>query len=467
MYCLIVMDVKPPCPAAMAALIEWHPLGNCSGLTQHDHVFDCNYATAFVHTSAHKDFYNMATTHTWQFAPSFRRNAFGWKSDLPIKRIKEALAEIKAVAKKDPVLAAQGSVLFLEKLAPAINHVDSSSGRIGSTVNRAIDALTPIIAKADVTPAERHRWLDRLWQAFEADDIPYLEHLGDVWGELCASPDMASRWADTLTPTLSSMLENCARTGYFGHFKGTSACLSALFAAGRHAELLALIKQLEYKYVSWHYREWGAKAMLAAGQHEQAIAYAEEARGPYAPLGAIAAFCESALLHAGHADQAFERYALAAPYATTNVAAFKAIVKKYPNVPKETVLHALVNSQPGQEGKWFAAAKDAGFYELAIEWANRSPSDPRTLIRAAKEFALSQPDFALAAAMTALRGIASGWGYEITNVDVNEAYGAAQSAAAAIGVEPAQVNADVRALISACPDAGDFVAEILQRQLAL
>lgn len=59
----------------------------------------------------------MATAYKWQFAPRFRR-AFGWKSDTPIQRIKEALAEIKAVAKKEPVLAAEGAVLFLEKLAP-------------------------------------------------------------------------------------------------------------------------------------------------------------------------------------------------------------------------------------------------------------------------------------------------------------------------------------------------------------
>ena len=46
--------------------------------------------------------------HQWGFAPRFRRNAFGWKSDLPIKRIKEAVTEIKAVARKDTVLAAEG-----------------------------------------------------------------------------------------------------------------------------------------------------------------------------------------------------------------------------------------------------------------------------------------------------------------------------------------------------------------------
>lgn len=76
----------------------------------------------------------MTTANKWQFAPRFRRKAFGWKSDTPIQRIKEALTEIKAIAKQEPVLAAQGAVLFLEKLVPAIEQVDSSSGGIVSAV---------------------------------------------------------------------------------------------------------------------------------------------------------------------------------------------------------------------------------------------------------------------------------------------------------------------------------------------
>lgn len=90
----------------------------------------------------------MATTYKWQFAPRFRRNAFGWKSQPPIQRIKEALAEIKTAARKEPVLAAAGAVLFLEKLAPAIEGVDSSSGAIGTAVNRAIETLVTISTDA-------------------------------------------------------------------------------------------------------------------------------------------------------------------------------------------------------------------------------------------------------------------------------------------------------------------------------
>lgn len=408
----------------------------------------------------------MATSYKWQFAPRFRRNAFGWKSDTPIQRIKEALAEIKGVSKKEPVLAAEGAVLFLEKLAPAIEQVDSSSGGIGTAVNRAIETLVPIIAKAGVSRAVREKWLDRLWDALQEDEMPYLDNLGEAWGKLCATPEIASYWADYLSPTLATMWDHCARTGEYGYFKGATASLSALFAAGRHEELLALIVKSEYKFKSWHYRAWGAKALAAAGKPMEAIRYAEDSKGLNAPLAAIAAFCEGVLLDTGFADEAYARFAIEATYTTTNLATMKAVVKRYPHMPRETILRDLVASQPGNEGKWFAAAKDAGFFELAIELANRSPSDPRTLIRAARDYAAERPDFALAAAMTALRGIANGWGYDITGADVLDAYAAVMAAAGAAGVDESVVKADVLAIIAASLGGGEFVGRLLARQLA-
>ncbi|MES3025168.1 MAG: hypothetical protein V4857_26640 [Pseudomonadota bacterium] len=408
----------------------------------------------------------MATAYKWQFAPRFRRNAFGWKSDTPIQRIKEALAEIKALAKKEPVLAAEGAVLLLEKLAPAIEQVDSSSGGIGSAVNRAIETLVPIIARASVSRADREEWLDRLFEALQEDDMPYLEYLGEFWGDLCTTPEISAKWADYLSPTLSTMWEHCARSGEYGYSKSTTACLSALYAAGRFDELLALIAKSEYRHKSWHNRMWGARALAKMGMPAEALQYAEESKGLNAPLTSIAAFCEGVLLDAGFADEAYARYALGATYASTNLATFKAIAKKYPGKPKETILRDLVANQPGQEGKWFAAAKDAGLFELAIELANQSPSDPRTLIRAARDFAVERPEFALEAGKTALRGISKGWGYEITSIDVLDAYAAMMAAADVAGIDEAAVKADVRALIAACGSGGDFAQRVLARELA-
>lgn len=41
---------------------------------------------------------------------------------------------------------------------------------------------------------------------------------------------------------------------------------------------------------------------------------------------------------------------------------------------------------PGDEGKWFATAKEAGLLDEAIWLANQAPCDPKTLTRAARDF---------------------------------------------------------------------------------
>ena len=67
--------------------------------------------------------------HPWAFRTRFRRAAFGWKgSKLAIERIHDALAEIRAAARHDPAAAAEGAVLLLEKLSPALCQVASSLG---------------------------------------------------------------------------------------------------------------------------------------------------------------------------------------------------------------------------------------------------------------------------------------------------------------------------------------------------
>ncbi len=70
--------------------------------------------------------------HKWQFASRFRRGAFGWRSQPAIRRVKEAISEIRKVARQDELLAAEGVVRFLERLSPALEQVDSSSGARGT-----------------------------------------------------------------------------------------------------------------------------------------------------------------------------------------------------------------------------------------------------------------------------------------------------------------------------------------------
>ncbi len=80
--------------------------------------------------------------HSWRFKARFRRHAFGWKSQPPIERLREALTEIKLVARIDPILGAEGAVALLERISPALENVDSSSGAIGTAVITRL-ALSP------------------------------------------------------------------------------------------------------------------------------------------------------------------------------------------------------------------------------------------------------------------------------------------------------------------------------------
>jgi hypothetical protein len=49
--------------------------------------------------------------HRWTFQPRFRRNAFGWRSQPAVKRVNEAVAEIRKEAKNDLMRAAEGGGL--------------------------------------------------------------------------------------------------------------------------------------------------------------------------------------------------------------------------------------------------------------------------------------------------------------------------------------------------------------------
>jgi len=397
--------------------------------------------------------------HKWTFPARFRRHAFGWRPQPAMTRIKEAVAEIKKTARKDPVLGAEGAVLFLEKLSPALEHVDSSSGALGTAVNKAIDTLVPLIAKTPADDEVRDGWLERLWTAVEEDEMPYIELLPDYWGELCVTRERASYWADTFIDTARRIWTQGGHA-VEGYFKGTSACLSALFKAGRYEELLELLDCAPYK--QWYYRQWGVKALAALGRKAEAIRYAEASRDDnYASPVAIAQACEEILLSSGMVEEAYRRYAIEANRKTTYLATFRAIAKKYPDKSASDILHDLVASTPGEEGKWFAAAKSAGLYEEAIELANRTPCDPRTLTRAAKEMAAKKPRFAVEAGMAALRWLAEGYGYEITGLDVLTAYRHTMEAAQNAGCG-AETLEHIRKLVTAGGQGARFIAKILQ-----
>jgi len=373
------------------------------------------------------------------------------------------VAEIKAAARQDKILGAEGAVLLLEKLSPALEQVDSSSGAIGTAVNNAIDDLVPVIVDAPADDQVRGKWLERLWQAIEEDDIPYIELLPEYWGTLCHSQKLASHWADELIEPVRITWSQDRKTGG-SYFKGTSACLSALFAAGHHEEILELLDLAPYKF--WHYRKWGVQALTAMGKRAEALRYAEDSRGLNEPDQMISEAGEEILLASGLMEEAYRRYAIQANRKTTYLATFRAIAKKYPCKAAKEILFDLVANSPGNEGKWFAAAKSAGLYKEAIEQANRTPCDPKTLTRAARDMKDKEPHFAVEAGITALHWLLAGYGYEITAPDVREAYTFTMEAAANAGCRE-ETRERIKNMVATDRSGDRFVSGILGPNLGI
>ncbi len=367
-------------------------------------------------------------SHKWVFPARFRTGAYGWKaSKLACQRLREAVSEIKKVTRKDPVLGAEGAVRLLEKIWPSVEHVDSSSGALGSAVYRTLEALIPIIIKAPVDDKTRSKWLDRLWQAMADDGVDYLSLVSDRWGEICGSVDVARWWADELVSTLRSCWTDPNPGAYF---RGTTACLSCLLVSGQYEVLLELL-ELD-RYPMWHYRRYGVEALLVLGRKAEAIQYAEASRGLNQSDTVIDRACEDILISSGLYEEAYQRYGLSAAVGNSYIARFRVVAKRYPMKDPSQILTDLIATTPGQEGKWFAAAKDLKLFELALELANRTPCDPKTLTRAARDYVNKEPEFALGSAMAALHWLSEGWGYEVTNFDVVEAYDHAMDAAAVL-----------------------------------
>lgn len=103
---------------------------------------------------------------------------------------------------------------------------------------------------------------------------------------------------------------------------------------------------------------------------------------------------------------------------------------------------------------------------MAIELADRSPTDPRTMIRTARDFAVERPGFAVAAGMAGLHYMAHGYGYDIAGVDVLDGYSSVMKATAAAEIQEAKMKAKIRALISVSQRNSEFVRKILSHHLA-
>ena len=234
----------------------------------------------------------------------------------------------------------------MEKLWPALQHVDSSSGALGNAVYNAIDVMVDIVVDAPADKKTKAKWLDRLWKAINNDGVGYLELVGERWGEICGTLEVASKWADELLPIVRRIWEE-TKQGSFSYFRGTSACLSCLLIAGRFQELLDLIDLAPH--VSWYNRKYGVQALIAMGKKGEAIKYAKDSCGLNDDPIAIDRACEKILLSSGLYDEAYKQYGLTSNLGSTNLATFRNIAKKYPMKEKEQILEDLIASTPAMK----------------------------------------------------------------------------------------------------------------------
>jgi hypothetical protein len=106
----------------------------------------------------------------------------------------------------------------------------------------------------------------------------------------------------------------------------------------------------------------------------------------------------------------------------------------------------------------------AKLFDEALTLASRSPCDPRTLTRAARDHAEKQPAFAVDAGFLALRWLAEGYGHEVTAADVWAAYGSTLATAKKQGTE-VECWTCIRKMLEAENKSTRFVTRILENEI--
>ena len=361
----------------------------------------------------------MVSAHKWQFRTKFRTNAYGWRgSSLAISRLKEAAAEIKSLQKSDPITAGEGVVSLAERIWPAFQGIDTSSGALGGAVYRTLTELLPILINAPADHTTKSNWLERLFEAVQNDGVDYLSQIEDQWCEIAQFPDLIDQYANRL---IEMVRRAWADHTSFNYVVGTSICLSCLMAGGRYAELYELLALRRVKFWPWH--KFGAEALARQGQWEEAIAYAEAVRSvtnPGLSEKSIDQFCEKLLLQQCLSDEAYHRYGLRAASGTTNLSIYRSLVRSYPDRDRRSMLLDLIETY-GDKGKWFAAAKDSKLFDIAVDCAASHSADPSTLVRAARDFCIKEPKFAATVALLALSSLLAGGGYDPSTSEVDDA----------------------------------------------
>lgn len=210
-------------------------------------------------------------THKWAFKPGMRAGAYSWKSSSKaIERLKSASSEIRAVARVDPVTAAEGVIALAQRIWPAFEHIDTSSGALGNAVRRTLEELLPVLIEAPADETTRAKWLEQLREAIEDDGVDYLAPIADCFGQIAAYPSLMNLHAERDLDMIEAAWSDHVR---FIHVPTATLTLSCLLEAGRYDELLALLERKKTRL--WFDEKFGAEALLRQGREDEALARAE------------------------------------------------------------------------------------------------------------------------------------------------------------------------------------------------
>ena len=361
----------------------------------------------------------MATKHKWTFKSRFRRETYSWNGTaLASKRMREAVSEIKKIPKKDSALAGEGVIELFIRLYPALMQIDSSSGALGTAMNKTIDTLIPILIKADWDMNTRGKQLDKLYDAIIEDGWGTFDDLRDHWGEICVYPGLAHLWADQFMDCTKDVLSSTNQ-----YCSAVDMCLSCLVYTERYQELEELL-QLDERHSWFHHKFW-AIALIKQGKQQEALDYAGYILSQQRTDNSdpeIDSFCESVLIDMGKIEEAYDKYGLKVPSYGTNLNIYRGVCKKYPTIDKRKVLLDLI-AKSGIKGKWFAAAKTAGQLDIALDCAMTGDCDPDTLLRATRDFTEKEPEFALRVGIEAMMIYLTGSFYDpIEPIDIRIAF---------------------------------------------
>ena len=341
------------------------------------------------------------TKPKWAFKPRFRVGLYSWNGTAKAaKNLRAAVSEIRKAYKKSPLEAVDAAIYLMERIWPALEHIDGSSGVLGRAVNDTIDKLLPLVIEAPADEQLRKKWTQRLFDAICDDGVEYLSPVTDHWGRLCVTDSLRYYWLEEFLPQAERALGS-RREDYY-YFAGTTACLSCLLESGRYEALRRLLDLANRPF--WPYEAYWAEALLRQGRVDDAIQYAqslisassEDGRlSPYdSTATAIDRFCEKVLYDAGRRREAYEQYSLHAMSSSTYLSHFQSLTRRYPEYEPRQILMDLIEKSGHRKQSWFSSARKCEMYDIALQCAESGTVNPSTLATAARDTAQSHPWFA-------------------------------------------------------------------------